>query len=49
MTIKQKIISLVETKFFDTSNPDPKTEIYNMPQWDKWKGIKFDDGTFFYS
>jgi hypothetical protein len=42
--IKEKIVSLVDTKFYESSNTDPATEIYNINKWEKWKGIKFDDG-----
>jgi hypothetical protein len=42
--IKEKIVSLVENKFYESSNSDPATEIYNMNKWEKWKGMKFEDG-----
>jgi len=42
--IKEKIISLVDTHFYDSCNPDPSTEIYFMPKWGNWKGVKFNDG-----
>jgi hypothetical protein len=42
--IKEKIVSLVDTKFYDSNNSDPATEIYCMNKWEKWRGMKFEDG-----
>jgi len=39
---KEKIISLVDTKFYESNNSDPSTEIYCMAKWEKWRGMKFD-------
>jgi hypothetical protein len=39
--IKKEIASLVDQKFYIVDNPDPRTQIYKLKNWDSWKGMIF--------